>query len=568
MFQIKNPHNLIAYFSMEIGIDPEILTYSGGLGVLAGDTLRSFADLGVPAVGITLVSEYGYLNQTISGNKQQTDSFHRWEIERFLDKLEPEVVIRADNADIYIRLWRYTITGVQGSQVPVIFLDTNHEKNKPEHRKLTQRLYPANPTFRLLQEIVLGIGGAKALAALDFEPSVYHMNEGHAAFLTLELYKKALERKDPKPIESVRKTCVFTTHTPVESGHDRFDAIFVKHKLDEYELLQQIPNAVDKTGEINMTLLALAMSGKINGVAKKHAEVSRMMFPNFMINSVTNGVHHTFWTTPSFSMLYSEFLPGWYEDPFALRGALKIPRKRIQQAHQDNKNRLVKFIKTSVGQDYDPDYMTIGYARRFTKYKRPDLIFYDLERLNAIAEKYPFQLVFAGKAHHNDAVGKSLVNEILSLSDKLNKNIKLVFLPNYDINLAKVIIPGVDIWLNTPKRPLEASGTSGMKASMNGVPNLSVLDGWWLEAAIEGITGWSIGPYPKTEAEEITGDNDGIDSDDSEDLYNKLEQIILPMYYHFNENYNQVRRQAIALIGSHFNSHRMVQEYILKSYLN
>ncbi|NTV30948.1 alpha-glucan family phosphorylase [candidate division WWE3 bacterium] len=565
MFQLKSSQNLIAYFSMEIGIDPQILTYSGGLGILAGDTLRSFADLSVPAVGITLISEYGYLNQHISSQNQQDDSFERWQIERYLDSLAQEVIIRADNSDIYLKLWRYTVTGLSGHQVPIIFLDANHPQNKPEHRKLTQRLYPSNPSFRILQEIILGIGGVKALSVLGFQPSVYHLNEGHPAFLTLELLKQAKLRNEPDPIKYVRNHCVFTTHTPVESGHDKFEAEFVKTKLDEFDLLSEVPNAIDQEDQLNMTLLALAMSERINGVAKKHAEVSRMMFPNFMINSVTNGVHHGFWTTPSFHMLYTEYLPGWNEDPFSLRGALKIPRELIKEAHNENKHRLFEHIYKTQNVSYDPSVFTIGYARRITKYKRPDLIFYDLNRLIQIAQKYPIQLVFAGKAHHEDTVGKSLINEILNLIPKIKPQIRLVFLPNYDINQAKLIIPGVDIWLNTPKRPLEASGTSGMKASLNGVPNLSVLDGWWLEGAIEGITGWSVGPYPHDH--EKISDLDCIDSDDSEDLYRKLEQIILPMYYERNDEYNSVRRYGISLIGSHFNSHRMVQEYILKSYL-
>lgn len=567
MLRLKDGENQIAYFSMEIGIDAEMPTYAGGLGILAGDTLRSMADLGINTVGVTLLSETGYLQQEFTTDNQQKENYVRWDCERYLDLLDQEIIVHTPTGnEIHIRIWQYKITGIHKHEVPILFLDTNYEKNGTETRLITQRLYPTNPVYRVLQEVVLGVGGFKALTALGYNPTVYHLNEGHSAFLTLEFMHSLKDKQfHGDVIEYIRDHCVFTTHTPVPSGHDTFTRDLLATYVNEAHFLDQVPQAYDANGSLNMTRLALAMSNKVNGVAKKHAEVSAHMFPDYTINSITNGVHHTFWTSPAFQMLFDEFIPGWYEDPFALHGALTIPNDRIAQAHADNKNQLIKYIRSHTNLEFDSSVFTIGYARRITKYKRPDLLFFDLQRLNQIAEQFPFQLVFAGKAHPDDKVGKSMITEILNLQNKLSPNIKLIFLSEYSIRLARYIIPGVDIWLNTPKRPLEASGTSGMKSSINGVPNLSVLDGWWIEGHIENITGWSIGKNPtKDDAGSIAG---GIDEEDSLDLYNKLAEVVLPMYYHNPDQFTQIRKFAIALIGSYFNSHRMVQQYIIQSYL-
>ncbi len=564
MLRLKDGENLVAYFSMEIGIDPQIPTYAGGLGVLAGDTLRSMADLGIPAVGVTLLSEDGYFNQTINEEKGQIESFERWPFDRYLDRLPQEITIQTGKYNIFVRIWRYTVTGIHGGKVPILFLDTDYDKNDAQLRKITQRLYPVNKVLRLLQEVVLGVGGYKALEAVGYKPTVYHLNEGHSAFLTLEFLDRVRSNTAIEdPYEYVRSKCVFTTHTPVPAGHDTFDPGILEDNLEGYDLLKTIPNAFDDDGKLNMTKLALSMSNKVNGVAKEHAAVSRKMFPHHTISAITNGVHHTFWTSPPFQEIFNEYIPGWYDDPFALRSALNIPDYRIRQAHCQNKKILNKYIKDHTLVEFDEKTITIGFARRITKYKRPDLIFYDLEKLNYIAKRFPIQIVFAGKAHPEDKVGKSIIKEILNLNGKLSSRIKFVFLEGYDINLAKKIIPGVDVWLNTPKRPLEASGTSGMKAAINGVPHLSVLDGWWIEGYIEGTTGWSIGPKPSPDGYE----KEDVDADDSDDLYFKLREVILPMYYHNKAQFTKIQKQAIALNGSYFNSHRMVQQYILKSYL-
>lgn len=563
MLHIKNPENLIAYFSMEIGIDPQISTYSGGLGILAGDTLRSFADLKVPAVAVTLLYETGYFTQHIDDDGNQIEKYETWDIKQHLQEVPIDLAVRIGNQDVRLTVWKYTITGLQKHRVPVFFLDSNHPSNPPEFRKLTQRLYPTNKTYRLMQEIILGIGGLEVLEKLNYEPTVYHLNEGHSAFLTVGLLKRAYRDEVKDPIKHVREHCVFTTHTPVPAGHDRFSQTLVAEHFQDVQVLETIPDVYEKD-QLNMTRLALEMSGRVNGVAKKHAEVSRKMFPDHIIQSITNGIHHTFWLSPPFQELFNEMIPGWYEDPFQLYKVISIPKKRIEAAHLENKRSLIKYIKDKTSREFDENVFTIGYARRITRYKRPDLLFYELDKLNKIAEQYKLQLVFAGKAHPEDKVGKSLIREITNIHPKLHQNIQLVFLENYTIDVAKHIIPGVDLWLNTPKRPLEASGTSGMKASLNGVPNFSVLDGWWLEGAIEGVTGWGIGPKPKLNDEQAIY---CIDCDDSADLYEKLGNVIAPMYYNDRQSYNMIRRNAIALHGSYFNSHRMVQQYILQSYL-
>lgn len=551
---------------MEIGLDPDIPTYSGGLGILAGDTLRSFADLGVPAVAVTLLSEFGYFRQEIQEDETQAERYERWDIEKHLKPLGEEVIVHVNHSQVHVKLWQYELRGEGDHVVPIIYLDTNHPHNTNEHRKLTQRLYPTNKVFRMEQEIVLGIGGVLALYKLGYFPSVYHLNEGHPAFLILELLRQLMDTNVSDPFATVRDLTVFTTHTPVPAGHDKYPRAMAEEKLGKYyDILKRMPEAFGDDDQLNMSFLAAFMSDKINGVAKRHAEVSRELFPNYPINSITNGIHHTFWCSSTFAQLFDEKVPGWRIDPSMLLHVLRISKERIAAAHDENKQKLIEYVNEHCETEFNQETFTIGYARRITKYKRPDLLFYDLEKLKKICEDRPIQIVFAGKAHYEDTVGKSLIHEILTLSEKLPENIKVAYIPNYDISEAKIIIPGVDLWLNTPMRPLEASGTSGMKASLNGVPNFSVLDGWWIEGAVEDVTGWTIGPYPES-ADEI--DPTCIDSDDSDSLYKTLEEKILPMYYENRDAFNQIRKTAIALHGSHFNTHRMVQQYVVKSYLD
>ncbi len=544
----------IAYFSMEIGIDEQIPTYSGGLGILAGDTLKSCADLKVPIVGVTLLSENGYFYQGIDCDGGQTELPINLNVGEILEPLPGTAEVTVENRTVRIRVWRYLLKGVTGHTVPVLFLDTNVEGNGEWDRTLTKYLYGGDDRYRLAQEIVLGVGGVRALAALGFTGiERYHMNEGHAAVLTLELFRQT------KDIERVRQRCVFTTHTPVAAGHDQFDLSFARPMLGEM-LPEALVPEVTFENKLNMTMLALHFSHYVNGVAKKHGEVSRRMFPGYTIDSITNGVHSATWTSEPFQRLFDAHMPGWRADSYILRSAFGIPKQEIWAAHREAEHTLIDFVNSRHNAGFSVDAFTIGFARRQTAYKRPDLLISDIPRLQRIAETAgPIQIVYAGKAHPKDASGKASIRKIIETSKKLGGKVKMVYIPNYDISIGKLMVAGVDLWLNTPRRPHEASGTSGMKAAHNGVPQFSTLDGWWLEGCIENITGWAIGP-------EKTAQQESDDEVDRRDLYDKLEKLILPKYYRDRDNWIRTMRSCIAINGSFFNTNRMVQQYVVNAY--
>ena len=556
----------IALFSMEMGIDHKMPTYCGGLGVLAGDILRSCADLNVPIVAVTLASNKGHLSQRLDDEGNQTELPIEWRIDDFTTLMAPKVSVPVEGREVKIQAWEYLLTGIEGYQVPVYLLDTNLFENSNSDREISSYLYGGDERYRLSQEIVLGIGGVRMLEALGYtDIQKYHMNEGHSALVALELTKK-MKNENPEYtteqiIELVRKKCIFTTHTPVPAGQDKFQASLVKSLLGGYLEDEEI-DKICHENELNMALLALEHSEYINGVAKKHEEISRDMFPGYPIDSITNGVHHVFWTSEPFCKLYDRHISGWRKDPFDLRYVISIPKEEIIQAHVEAKKRLIDLVNAKHGVGMDYDTFTLGYARRITKYKRPDLLFSNLDRLVNIAKNTgPIQIILAGKAHPKDTEGKELIKIIFKVIKRLSEDIKIVFLENYDMELAKWITSGVDVWLNTPKRPLEASGTSGMKACLNGVPSLSILDGWWLEGCIEGVTGWAIGSIT---TEGYTNLSD--DLKDAEDLYDKLEQVVLPMFYNNKDAWAQIMRYAIAFNSSFFNSHRMVSQYLLNAY--
>lgn len=549
---------------MEIGLDPRMPTYSGGLGILAGDTLKAAADLSVPIIGVTLLNEKGYFNQVLDGWGNQTEKPVEWDIPSFLKPKNAVVAVGVEDREVHIRAWEYLIHGRSGYKVPVYFLDTNLETNNPCDRALTSYLYGGDERYRFIQEVVLGIGGVRMIEALGYDNILkYHMNEGHAGLLTVELVERTGRPPRKKfDVESVRRKCIFTTHTPVPAGHDKFPVELVRKVID-HEAPHQIPEVFLDNGRLNMTLVALNLSQYINGVAKRHGEVTRTMFPNFPIDSVTNGVHSGTWTSEPFRRLFDRRIPGWEADPFTFRYALGIPADEIWHAHQLAKERLLKEVKEKTGKVLDRDVFTIGFARRMTAYKRSDLLFRDmgkLLRLNARGGK--FQLVFAGKAHPHDEEGKRLIRNIFQAARELEGKIAVAFLPNYDMRIGGLMTSGVDLWLNTPLRPLEASGTSGMKACHNGVPSFSVLDGWWLEGCIEGATGWSIGP--REAGVGIEKDQ----GDDLDDLYNKLQYIILPAFYKKQGLWKAIMRSCIGLNASFFNTHRMVQQYITNAYFH
>jgi starch phosphorylase len=544
----------IAYFTMEIGIDENIPTYSGGLGVLAGDTIKSCADLNVPVLGITLLSENGYFYQKIDEHGNQIEIPIQFAVSNFLQLLPKTTSVKIDNRDVQIRTWLYQFRGIGGYVIPVFFLDTNIEENSEWDRELTKYLYGGDTRYRLAQEIILGIGGVRILNDLGYKTiDKYHMNEGHAALGTLELYKRYND------VDKVREQCVFTTHTPVASGHDQFDLSYAKPMIGKI-LPDSILNDVTFDNKLNMTRLALFFSHYVNGVAKKHGEVSRIMFPGYSIDSITNGVHTTTWVSRPFQQLFDKHMPGWRSDPYILRSAFSIDKSEIWDAHMEAKKSLINFVnkRYNVGMNYDD--FTIGFARRQTAYKRPDLLISDPNRLIQIADNVgPIQIIYGGKAHPKDQSGKDSIKHIFNVMKTIDNNVKISFIHNYDITIAKMITAGVDIWLNTPRRPREASGTSGMKSACNGVPQFGTLDGWWLEGCIENITGWAIGPE-KTEEKESDDDIDRCD------LYDKLENWIMKKFYNDRQNWIRTMRSCIAINASFFNTNRMIQQYVLNAY--
>lgn len=552
----------IAYFSMEIALHPEIPTYSGGLGILAGDTMRSSADLELRLVAISLVSHDGYFRQEIDDQGRQQEHPDTWDPSQWARPLQAKITIPIEGRSVWVGGWLYILETLHGSQ-PVILLDTRLDENLPDDRKITDQLYAGSDDHRLRQEVVLGIGGVRMLQALGFEISHYHMNEGHSSLLALELLRRnALPREDlragesPYNIFEVREHCSFTTHTPVEAGHDKFAYELVNIVLDGYMDLALI-RKLGGDDRLNMTRLALNLSESVNGVTKRHADVSRKLFPEYHVRGITNGVHPFTWTSPHFARLYDEHLPGWCHEPELLvRVDCCLPDEPVWQAHLASKADLIEKVKKLVSLELDPELPIFGFARRMTAYKRPDLLFTDLERLRDIAKETPFQLVLSGKAHPADHGGKRLIETIHKLVGELAGDIKIAYLPNYDMNLAKVLVAGVDVWLNTPLPPLEASGTSGMKAAFNGVPNLSVLDGWWIEGCIEGVTGWAIG----------TGHQGDPDADATA-LYDKLQRVVLPMYYNDHTEWIEIMKGAISKNASIFNSHRMIRRYVTETYI-
>jgi starch phosphorylase len=566
--EINNMENqeTIAYFSMEIGLDPGMPTYSGGLGILAGDTIRSAANLKVPMVAVTLLHRKGYFFQKLDNTGWQTEEPVEWSIDDFLTELPERVSVTIEGRTITIRAWKYETPGSTGFVVPVYFLDADLPENTEWDRTLTHYLYGGDLHYRLCQEIILGIGGVRILRALGYKNvKRFHMNEGHSSLLTLELIdeflnEKGLDSITEEAIEQVRKKCVFTTHTPVPAGHDQFPMDLVKQVLGNHEAFE-IQGLCTHEGMLNMTYLALSLSHYINGVAKKHKEVSSLMFANYKIDSITNGVNAGTWTSKPFQDLFDQYIPGWKEDNYNLRYVLNIPNEEIWQAHSQAKKQLIGYVNREANIGMDNDVLTIGFARRAASYKRADLIFEDMERLKKISSEVgAIQLIYSGKAHPQDQGGKELIKRIFQVKDSLKKDIKIAYLENYDMELGKLITSGVDIWLNNPIPPREASGTSGMKAALNGVPSLSILDGWWIEGCIEGVTGWAVGEVQRGSEEKENR------AEDANSLYDKLEQIIVPMFYNDSQQFMNIMRHAIALNGSFFNTQRMMQQYVLKAY--
>lgn len=554
----------VAYFSMEIALDPSIPTYSGGLGVLAGDTLRSAADLGVPVAAVSLVHHKGYFRQRLDPLGNQLEEDAAWQPERLVEPMEPRVSVEIEGRRVSIRAWRFSVKGISGHQVPVYLLDTDLPDNAPWDRTLTDRLYGGDDHYRLCQEVVLGIGGVEMLREVGHTNiGSYHMNEGHSALLALGLLEERLGtpklgNASEQDIEAIRSRCIFTTHTPVPAGHDQFPRALMRQVLGEERAKVLEVTHCCPDNFLNMTYLALRFSRYVNGVAMHHGEISQGMYPRYPIRAITNGVHAVTWTSPPFRELFNRHIPEWQRDNLYLRYARKIPFHEIREAHVTAKRSLLEALKKSTGIELSETPFTIGFARRAAAYKRPDLVLTSPERLRWIAEHIgPLQIVYGGKAHPNDDAGKALIRRVIEVAGKLKDSVPIVYVQDYDIRWAQLFCSGVDLWLNTPQRPQEASGTSGMKAALNGVPSLSVLDGWWIEGCVEGATGWAIG-----HDQDLPEDP----SVEAASLYDQLELVILPMFYGRPFAFAEVMRSAIALNGSFFNTQRMLAQYVSNAY--
>ena len=547
---------------MEIAIDTSLPTYSGGLGVLAGDTIRGAADLGVPMVAVTLLHRKGYVRQSLSERGDQLEAPEQWEPEQLLARCQPIVDVPLKDRVIRVQAWKRVEVGVTGHSVPILFLDTDVVENSADDRRITDSLYGGDHGLRLLQELVLGVGGGRMLRALGYPPqTICHMNEGHAAFLLLDQIPDEGCPDSGGRCQELRHRTVFTTHTPVPAGHDVFSVDHLSAVLSPEHL--QRASQVFEHGQLNMTRLAMRFSGTVNAVSRKHMDVTRSMFPDAEVYGITNGVHGVRWTAPPFARLFDSYLPGWRQRNEQLRQALLIPVEDIQEAHKECRDAFLHAIELKVGMPFGGSGIVIGFARRATEYKRPLLIFNDLGRLQRMAEQFgPINLVFAGKAHPRDEWGKQLIRAVHELGSRSGDLVRVAFLPNYDTQLAAQMVAGVDVWLNTPRAPLEASGTSGMKCALNGVPSLSIADGWWLEGGVQGVTGWVI----------KSGLNEGgvapmeQDHADADALYTQLEQHVLPTFFHNHMAFGEVMRNAIALNGSFFNTHRMVDQYRVMAY--
>ncbi|MGD0154866.1 MAG: alpha-glucan family phosphorylase [Terracidiphilus sp.] len=555
------PHaGLVAYFSMEIAIRPEMPTYSGGLGVLAGDTLRSAADLGVPLIAFTLLHRKGYFQQHLDAVGAQTEEVQPWNPADFCTEEPARVTVAIEGRTVTVRAWRYDLAGQFGHVLPIFLLDTDLDENSGWDRGLTDHLYGGDTNYRLQQEIVLGMGGVRMARALGLHVNVFHMNEGHAALLTQALLESQMGGGPPNgatdaDIEAVRRRCVFTTHTPVPAGHDRFSTEQAIRILGGERTARLEKLGCFRDGLLNMTLLALKFSRYANGVAMQHGKVSRAMFPEFTIDSISNGVHAPTWISEPIERLLDERIPAWRRDNLYLRSAIDLPEAEMLAAHARAKEELLAEVGSRTGLVLSPKVLTLGFARRAATYKRATLLLTDPERLKKIAAKAGgLQILYAGKAHPQDEPGKALIQQVVAEAGRLsNENLRIVYLENYAWHLGAQLTAGVDVWVNNPRRPYEASGTSGMKAAMNGVPSLSILDGWWIEGCIEGVTGWAIEDGANDEAE-------------AQSLYAKLENAVVPLYRDEPSKWARLMLTTLAFNGSYFNTNRMVKQYVRNSY--
>ena len=539
----------IAYFSAEIGISSSLPTYSGGLGVLAGDHIKAAGDIGLNMCAITLLYREGYFKQRIDEEGIQTETYPRFDPYPLLKKLDVKFTLRLRARDVWIQVYRFDYVGHGGHSVPIYFLDTDVEENIKDDRIISQRLYSGNKDHRILQEAILGFGGARLLDELgQNDIKKYHMNEGHCSFLVLNLLEKF-----NGDMEKVKSLCHFTTHTPVPAGHDHFSEKRVKKLLRG--LLPEdlkLPSLV-QNGRLHMTELGLYFSRTANGVSALHGDVAQDQFPWSNIDFITNGVHHSYWMGSPFKRVYDQYVPEWRANPECLLMIDDIADDVIWNAHQERKQYLLGYANSQVSKALDKDTLTIGFARRAATYKRAQLLFHDMDRLESLGAK-KIQVIFSGKAHPKDHEGKEIIRQIVSKSKAMFGKVKIIYLENYNMWLGRMITSGVDVWLNTPLRPNEASGTSGMKATLNGVLNLSVLDGWWAEGCKNGVNGWAVGDPKHPD-----------DASDADHLYSVLENSVIPTFYNDRNKWISMMKEAIKT-GVDFTAHRMIMEYNQKFY--
>ncbi|MCH2637132.1 MAG: alpha-glucan family phosphorylase [Candidatus Thalassarchaeum sp.] len=528
----------VAYLSAEVGFESGLHTYSGGLGVLAGDHIKSAADAGVDLVGCTLLYRKGYGRQHLDSEGNQTETYAEIDPQEYLCETGVEIAIPLDGTLLHSKVWLYKIKGVS-----TYFLDTRHPNNSPEHTSLGNRLYGGDDSTRIRQEYLLGVGGIRALQALGHEITGLHLNEGHCTFAMLEMLHQGWTR------EQLRQRCLFTTHTPVPAGHDRFSWDEVKTVLGDL-LPDDARDLIDDQDSCSMSHLAVALAGQVNAVSNLNAYVASGMFEGTHIHPITNGVHHETWTSPALAQLFDTHLQGWRKDPTGLAHAGRIPDSELMSARRESRAVLRDLVRDTTGIELSEERLTIGFARRFATYKRANLIFSDLERLRSIGADR-IQFVFAGKAHPRDEGGKQLIRDIFEGASKVSDEIPVVFLEDYSMDTGLAMTSGVDIWLNNPIRPMEASGTSGMKAAMNGVPNCSILDGWWPEACEHGVNGWGIGK----------GEDERDDERDAKAVYDTLEHEVLPAWNDGAEHWNDLMRASIAT-RARFTGSRMISDYL------
>ncbi len=601
---------VIAYFTPEFGLHESLPIYSGGLGILSGDHCKEASDLGVPLVGVGFLYPQGYFLQRISPDGSQEAIYSKISFPDVpalcaLGSDGKPVMIRVDLAGqaVHAMVWR-----IQVGRVPIFLMDTDVELNAPQHRELFARLYGGDQEMRIVQEIMLGIGGVRTLRAVGVDPAVWHMNEGHAAFMTLERLRE-LVRAGVEPSqarEQVRRTTVFTTHTPVPAGNDAFAYELVEKYFSQQwhdfgmsrdEFFGLAREDLPYGPRFSMTVLALRMAGLANGVSRIHGSVSRSLWSfvwpdrplaEIPIGHITNGVHTATWLAPEMGELYDRYLPtGWrdaLDEPGTWDSVLAIPDEELWRVRGQLKAKLLRLVRERVGHRWlrlgappsrlaeverllDADTLTIGFARRFATYKRATLLFRDMDRLHRLLNRLdqPVQLIFAGKAHPNDEPGKHFIREIYRLAELDGLRGRVVFLEEYDMCMARHLVQGVDLWLNNPRRPNEASGTSGQKAALNGVPSASVLDGWWPEA-FNGRNGWGI-----ASSDSSGHDHDAQDEADSRALYDVLEHEVIPLYYERGSDgiphgWLAVVKEAIRTVAPAFNTRRMLKEYLQQMY--